>query len=190
MSELNFGAITPETVLAEIQADAQAKGSLSLTILANEAVEQSDFLVAVRDAIGEDPFEFVLKSSYKDSLKQVVVRLNPDLLNATLPAQYVEKIRALATTIQRSELKAGNPEFQAYKRAICSELTKAIVAQSQGNVNLEWDEKFGTDFLFTHSHTSDAKKQAIEEQREARSGAQSGAGRVRTMRTRFTRSRS
>jgi hypothetical protein len=186
-NEFDFATFNPQAVIDEIKKDAETKGSLDITELANAAVGQSPLLKAIEDVVGEPPFAYVMKSSYDDSVKEVRVRLNSDLILAQLPEQLNFTIKALATKIEREEVNSSMPVFQALKRAVCSELTKAILVESKGSVQLTWDANFGTDFKFTHHHTSDAKKASIEERREAKEAANTGGKRVSAMRTKFRR---
>lgn len=188
-TKLDFETFDAQAVLAEIQKDVETKGSLDITELANQSVGQSNLLKAIEEVCGESPFAYVMKSSYEPRISEVRVKLNPDILLAKLPAQLVTKVKALAVKIRREEVNAKNPEFQAFKRAIVGELAKAILVESKGSVSLTVDDKFGTDFKFTHAHTSDAKVEAIAAAREERETQNSGGKRLGAMRTKFRRAR-
>lgn len=189
ISDIDFESLSKEDVLAEIKKDSEAKGSLAITDLANESVPHSKLLTAIEETIGEAPFEHVMKASYEDRLADVVVKSNPDVLSAGLPQEIVNKIQAYATKLRREEVSARNPEFQAYKHLVVSELCRAMLAESGGRVQVKWDKAFGTNFKFTHAHTSEAKKAAIEEQRAEREAKQSGGKRLGGMRSKFKRKR-
>ena len=182
----NFDA---QSVIEEIRKDAETKGSLDITGLANKAAEGNEFLSALGEAVGSAPFSYVLKSNYEDRIAELRVQLNPELILASLPEQFVGKVRGAAAKIRRESVSAKNPEFMALKYLICAELVKAILVKTNGSVVLTWDENRGTDLKFTHAHTSDAKKAAIEEQREARAERQTGGNRVSAMREKFRRGR-
>lgn len=190
--KFDFEQFDGKQVLDQIEADVKQKGSLDITELANDASGHSPLLTSITEVVGDTPFAWVMKASYKEQIKEVRVKLNPDILLAKLPTAMSEKIKALAVHIRRTKVSAKNPEFMAFKQAICSELVKAILVASNGQVQLSWDDEgFGTDFLFTHAHTSEEKKAEIEAKRQEREAGRGGgqASRLSALRAKTRRNR-
>ena len=111
------------------------------------------------------------------------------LRSGILAAKLADRIDGVGGSLPPYLAPVQRAAFQAFKRLICHELTKSILVQSKGSVQLDWDEKFGTDVKFCHAHTDDDKKAQYEEQRQDREARTAGGTRIAGMRDKIKKYR-
>jgi hypothetical protein len=180
MQSFDIMQLNPNEVVEEIKKEIETRGTLDFTSKANNAVQHSELLKSIKAALGKDQevFAWVMRSSYDESLAEVRVNGNTELLLATIAPQMSERIRTLATRIRRDE-NTKSTEFQAFKRAIISELNKALLMETKGANNFTEADFSATDFKFVAHWTSEARKNQIEESRNRNEDS------TQALRTRF-----